>query len=119
MPHLTKEGLYELLSKTRGKLLIEKMDPTTVLSPKEQELLKMYIPMQLGEESAKRMMLVVSEIRDGKRQPLSEQERIELNLKNMQESLNNFLSKFSSATDEEMDSIYDMCERIRASRSGS
>ncbi|MDO7786291.1 hypothetical protein [Desulforamulus aquiferis] len=110
MSHLTKEGLYQLISKARA---------SSPLTSEEQEQLKLYIPMQLGEESAKRMMTMVNDIREGKRSPLSEQERIELNSRNMDESLQNFLSKLSSSSDEEMESILEMCECIRASRSNS
>ncbi|MCL5781627.1 MAG: hypothetical protein M1119_12245 [Firmicutes bacterium] len=49
--------------------------------------------MQLGEESAKKMMELVNEIREGKRPPLTDEERLELNQKNMEESLINFLTK--------------------------
>ena len=108
MPHLSQEGLQELLTKARKE----------VLSTEEQELLKTVIPMQLGEENAKKMMVLVNEIREGKRPPLSEAERIEMNQKNMEETLINFLAKLGTATDEEMDSALEMCECIRASRYG-
>lgn len=108
MPHLSSEGLRELLTKARKE----------ELSPEEKELLKSVIPMQLGEENAKKMMILVNEIRDGKRPPLSEEERIEMNKRNMEETLVNFLAKLTTATDEELQSALEMCERIRASRYG-
>ncbi|SHE51615.1 hypothetical protein [Desulforamulus putei] len=116
MSHLTKECLVNLLTRVREDIQKEKQIPPASLSKEEQELLKMYIPMQLGEESAKKMMELLNEIREGKRPPLSEQERIELNQKNMEESLINFLSKLSTANQDELEAIHEMCERIRASR---
>lgn len=117
MAHLTKEGLKELIYRVKEDIRRENQIPPSSLTKEEQELLKMYIPMQLGEENAKKMMLLVSEIREGKRAPLSEQERVEMNTRNMEESLINFLTRLSSATDEEVATAYEMCETIRASRS--
>lgn len=108
MTHLTQEELKNLIDKARSN--------ASSLSQEEQETIKLYIPMQLGEESAKKMMSLVTEIREGKRAPLSEEDRIALNQKNMEESLHNFLANLAKANDEELDSMYEMCETIRSSR---
>ncbi|MEW6066015.1 hypothetical protein P378_14155 [Desulforamulus profundi] len=118
MSHLTKEGLADLLAKVKEDIQKENQIPPACLSKEEQELLKMYIPMQLGEESAKKMTELVNEIREGKRPPLTDEERLELNQKNMEESLINFLTKLSTAGDDEVETIREMCECIRASRCG-
>ncbi|GAB6179954.1 hypothetical protein JCM14036_12730 [Desulfotomaculum defluvii] len=118
MMHLTQESLVDLLMNTRDAMQKGNKIPPVTLSMEDQEQLKMVIPMQLGEESAKKMMTIVNEIREGKRPPLSEQERISLNQKNMTESLTNFLIKLSTVNEEELAVIIEMCEAIRASRSG-
>ena len=118
MPHLSQEGLQELLTKAREAVRANNQIPPASLNLEEQELLKTVIPMQLGEENAKKMMLLVTEIREGKRPPLSDEERLEMNQKNMEETLINFLTKLTTATDEEMNSVLEMCECIRASRYG-
>lgn len=116
MAHLTQDELHSLITKTYAELQTAKEIPPATLSIEEQEQLKMYIPMQLGEESAKRMMSLVTDIREGKRAPMSEEDRAALNKKNMDESLINFLTKLASATEDELAAVYEMCETIRASR---
>lgn len=119
MDHLTKEGLADLLKKVKEDIQKENKIPPTSLTKEAMDLLKMYIPMQLGEESSKKMMEMVNDIREGKRPPLSEQDRFELNQRNMDESLINILTKLSSANDDEVDALIEMCECIRISRCGS
>ncbi|ABO51088.1 hypothetical protein Dred_2578 [Desulforamulus reducens MI-1] len=119
MQYLTQQGLVDLLLKTREEIQKENLVPPSFLGKEEQELLKMVIPMQLGEESASKMMVLVNEIREGKRPPLTEQDRIKLNQQNMEESLINFLTKLSTANEEELATALEMCETIRASRSAN
>lgn len=108
MTHLTQEELQNLIDKAHTN--------ASSLSQEEQETLKLYIPMQLGDESAKKMITLVTEIREGKRAPLADEDRIALNQKNMEESLHNFITNLAKASAEELDSIYEMCEAIRSSR---
>ncbi|GAB6158254.1 hypothetical protein JCM39194_14540 [Desulfotomaculum varum] len=116
MSHLTKDDLINLLNRVRQDMQNEKQIPPASLTEEEKELLKMYIPMQLSEENAKQMMEMLHEIQTGKRPPLSEQERIKLNKKNMDESLINFLNKLATADQDELAAIYEICERIRSNR---
>ena len=117
MSQYTQHDLSNLLAKSRDMVRSEEQIPPAALSKEDQEILKMYIPMHLSEKSAQKMMTMVNEIREGKRPPLNDQDRIELNQQNMEESLLNFLSKLSTAGDDEFESICDMCESIRKSRS--
>ncbi|CCO07648.1 hypothetical protein [Desulforamulus hydrothermalis] len=116
MSHLTKDDLVNLLNRLRQDMQNENQIQPASITEEEKELLKMYIPMQLSEESAKQMMEMLHEIQTGKRPPLSEQERIKLNQKNMDESLINFLNKLATADQDELAAIYEICERIRSNR---
>ncbi|AEF93551.1 hypothetical protein Desca_0666 [Desulfotomaculum nigrificans CO-1-SRB] len=112
MPHLTEDELLALLTRLRKEIPSQEQ-PLSLLTPEEQELLKMYIPMQLSEESAKRMMKVVTEVREGKRPPLTDEEKLALNRQSMDESLVNFLVQLGKSTDEEFEGIVEMCKRLR------
>jgi len=117
MTHLTQSELRVLLESIRKLSASDKQVSPASLAKEEQEALKMYIPMQLGEESAKKMMTMMNAVREGKRTPLTEEERVALNEKNMAESLVNFLAKLATASNDEFEAMCEMCECIRASRS--
>ena len=117
MTQFSEQDLCNLLTKARSMILVDETVPPAALSKEEQEIIKRYIPMQLNEDSAKKMMDMVNDIREGSRSPMNDQERLELNQKNMEESLINFLSRLRTADDDEFDSMCQMCECIRKSRS--
>ncbi|MTI79600.1 MAG: hypothetical protein FH758_01770 [Firmicutes bacterium] len=104
MQHFTADELKDVLNKLRNK---EKVDN------KELDRLKMYIPLHLTKEHAEEMAKMVEEIREGKRQPLSKEERAEMHQKNMAESLDNIVEALPKMDEKQYTEACTMCETLR------
>ncbi|MBM7854093.1 hypothetical protein JOC37_000465 [Desulfohalotomaculum tongense] len=104
MRHFTADELKNVFNKLRNR------DSVT---EEELEILKMYIPLHLSQERAEEMAKLVEAIREGKRAPLTKDERIEMHKKNMKQSLDNLVASLPGMDDKEFEEALRMCETLR------
>jgi uncharacterized membrane protein YgaE (UPF0421/DUF939 family) len=104
MKHFTTQELVDVLTKIRNR---------SELTSEEAETLKMYIPLHLNSEQAEEMSKLVEDIRSGKREPLSQEERALLHQKNMEHTLINIMQQIPQMNDVQFTETCNMCEVLR------
>lgn len=104
MKNFTAEELKKVLTKMRNR---------ENLSEEELEGLKKCVPLHLDKENAEKMSKLVSEIRAGKRPPMTPEERAALHKKNIELTIKNMQNTLPNVSEQEFQQILLMCESLR------